>query len=130
MPSSLLASRTSFRSCWTLWSSCARISSSVSRAFLRNALRIFLPPSHRGGGNLEPGSTQVNGGLGKNHAPEVVDIGIRYPDPHQVPGSRLAAHRDLAIDLGRLVAPPSDERSAPLSVPFDQHVKLAPDLPA
>src|SRR4029077_10854070 len=83
--------------------------------FLEKRLAHFsCPASRRGGGNVEPGSTQVNGGFGENNAREVVDLGIRHTDPHEVAGSRLAAHRDLTVDLGRLVARPSGERSRPL----------------
>src|SRR5262249_512016 len=78
--------------------------------------RAWVNPSHRGVGE-KPG-----GG--------VVDGGIRHTDAHEVAVSRLAADRDLAVDLGGLVARPPDERSGPVSLPFDQDVHPAPDLRA
>src|SRR4030095_8390389 len=127
IPSSLLASRTSFRSCCTLRRSCARISSRVSRAFLRNALRIVHPPFPAGARNLEPGPYRVNAFVGDDLAEKVVGISAGDPGKHQIAGGTGAVQAHDTVDLRGLVAAAPDIRSRAAALGFDEHLDLVSD---
>ena len=74
-------------------------------------MRIRAPPFLSGGGNLEPGRYPVNGVRADDLAVKIVGIRIRDFGKYQSARSGIAAQVHDAIDLGRLIAAATEQRS-------------------